>query len=637
MLVEDVRADKCPRRTKRAAKFPGRRAALHKYSRYMDYRMAHVLGKAHVYISAPGLVWLGMNDSDSAQSACAVGGDEADHNKQIPQIIHTVAESIKTTTVDLSKIRSFFPSFLRLKWYAMEWEQIDELVILYTIIRVCSEEPRSVPGGTKPAADSARRVEGIPQQVSTPFGSCSMDRVANVFEQYTAVYDPTVLLDLLHRFQLLGLPNTLFADKALSSIQAQYDSPLISHSTAGMYTNSWIPLMIFIIKTHELKHGVTGKDWAVFINPHTSIRIDEELPSELKSSLQKNIEDLDKGIQRILLVMSITLDASLGNDGHASCLLILNTPSRGWVITLLDGLWVHSYVVTTNRFYIERLIEFREILTVCDKFKGKPMSIILSERCLQGVRAKIEPPPYDADSVWWAEKWADMFSAWERCGELCKTNSSIIIEHTELGVGWLSSLLSTAHEFNDGGSKAFICPYEAILYVIGFVSEEAPTHTNSAFCEAASVNAISNNVNHAFAVSILSGFCLLSEASVQRALYALDKTENYLIVVDGCSKPPSDVYTWAFRRESDGDVSVYALKNLEGTYFSFRWEACMRENTSRGETLAFLKEMIGTGNPDQALGEKRKRVDCEPEGEPKNDEVRSAYDIIVRVLRQLDF
>jgi hypothetical protein len=146
-------------------------------------------------------------------------------------------------------------------------------------------------------------------------------------------------------------------------------------------------------------------------------------------------------------------------------------------------------------------------------------------------------------------------------------------------------------------------------------------------------------------VSILSGYCVLSPASVQRAFHSTDVSQSRFYVVDCTQNIPSNTYAWAVSLNR-GNPSILALIYYDGYDSDFRWKRMHYRHKGPADSIKLLEKLkngarliVNDESHDFEAGGKRDMDPMEEVGImiPKAMRLRAALKVVHRVLRNLKF
>jgi hypothetical protein len=117
------------------------------------------------------------------------------------------------------------------------------------------------------------------------------------------------------------------------------------------------------------------------------------------------------------------------------------------------------------------------------------------------------------------------------------------------------------------------CPFDTALFVISCL-EECSLETDYDLNELImNVRNVIDKLNVEFSMCVLSGYCLLSPASVQRALSFIDSNQSRFYAVDHTVNIPSNIYAWALK-PSGKSVKIFSLKHNSTYDTGFHWTQC---------------------------------------------------------------
>jgi hypothetical protein len=468
----------------------------------------------------------------------------------------------------------------------------------------------------------------------------NMGTVTDMLEIYSRYKKHIALLDCLHRFRVKRMnPNTL-SDAARKTLTFM-GPPLIDHSTEGMDTNASIPLMSHMIR-HSLKAVEKNSNWVVLVDTGRYINIYIGFPEELLESITEKIQTLDEKIERILLLLHVNLGPDPEKECHALCFLIAKINNKRRFVTILDGLWHHESFDEYNTIYMDRLIQLKDTLSHIVGWSNT--EVLLSKACEE-----------------WRSEYGGIDSNDSDYGGQCVERDTMTKPYTKEKFGdyksydirWLESMLETPIRYNKAGSKALMCTYGAALYVIGCIGEVVPYFNTTMYFDASYIFAISERLNHEFAVSILSGFVLLTPASIQGMLHNTGASNNTFFVIDSNANAPSDTYAMAMKTDDSDRVCVYSLKNDKMSDVSFEWEASVYTVNKENNVLTSLQNLLNgtpvvndTDHPRRGRRTRenmeidvyprdplRRKINNDPEN-PQNDPANALF-VILKVLDKL--
>jgi hypothetical protein len=441
---------------------------------------------------------------------------------------------------------------------------------------------------------------------------CSMWWVASVLESVNPVDSPK----LLSRLHVLKLKKSLiFLDSICSKLDA-WGSPLLNIYADGMDKYASIPLMNHMLRNELLEERGCKKNWVVLVGLQNALYVTDDLPYWLTYQLVNQIKGMDTTIQHIILILYEYITDDILGQVKMYCFLICRDKGKITCITLLDNSWHDEGTETMYFHYTKRLVQLRaEILgglgaEAANFVSAQGISIVLSDACATWLNA-ID----DFENV--------ICRLRNHGGDYHNESGSIIHEAKHDGVFsrrktgkiWLDTMLSEPLNYIKRALSGLGSGYEAALYVIGCVRESPVHYRTTKYVNGSFIIKMYNALNSELSSGILSGFCLLSSASLRVAQYrdneakiisqrtletGSDKgpeietnTDGYFLVIDSHTNFPSDTYAWAFRRKIDPEKGMifetYALKNNEESDCDFQWTSCdLASGPSATELLAQL-------------------------------------------------
>jgi hypothetical protein len=313
------------------------------------------------------------------------------------------------------------------------------------------------------------------------------------------------------------------------------------------------------------------------------------------------------------------------DDGHVLCFFIAEINGR-MLITIMDGLWLSANHGTYNRHYIDRLLQLQKSIATIPRWTS--INIVLSEACDQWLKVYETGVTIPTD---------ELFAHVQENDEITEAYVGMLFEpHTSYRSAWLSYMLTCPIRYDRAGSEALICPYAAALYVVGCIGEYIPYFTTTKYFDASHIFLVSEKLNYEFAASILSGFCLLSPASVQSVLGKNIESENQFLVIDDNAHPPWVTYAWAVKPRGEDRISVYALGNNEESDTSFSWKPLTDIDIRQFNTLTFLNHLLTTDREATNLIRDRMDEDSDMHSmmdtDPKSKRIDNAFIAILKVF-----
>ena len=425
------------------------------------------------------------------------------------------------------------------------------------------------------------------------------------------------MIERLHDFRINQiLPGIL--DTTVNDSIKKWPSPAIRHRSYGMHEAAYVPLIHFMLSS---EFRTPHSDWIVLFHVADDIHVYEPFPDAFIQSLKKTYAEIDPRITKILLVLNVQMGDRYGGVGHVLTFLVSREPSHGGIfITILDILWIRTEHSEYNRHYIERMQQ------IADECIGeKSIGMVLSNACfswIESKRSKLKRNGIDS---------SDLFKGLN------------FIKHDTLGLKWLSFILSREFKLRKLQSNAMVCPFDAALFVVSCIqgrSLETEYELNSV---AAKVENVIDKLNVELSISILSGYCLLSPASVQRVFYSMGWSQSIFYAVDCMQNVPSNTYAWAVSSQK-GKPSIFALIHDTEYDADFHWERRHYSYTGPADSKTLLEKLkrsalliVSDKLGDSVAGVKRGGMEVEDTDPNTRTRLRSALKVVHRVLKYLTF
>jgi len=374
------------------------------------------------------------------------------------------------------------------------------------------------------------------------------------------------MADRVHDFRANKiLPNT-FNSKVTDSLKL-WPSPVIKHRTYGMHEAAYIPLIQFMLSSERFA-AEPLTDWTVLFHVNNDLLITNPFPSDFLLSLQKKMNEIGSEISKILIVVNIQLGSNYG-QGHVLTFLINRGNSMDTAfITILDRLWVQSDHREYNKIYIERMVQIIETLGILG------MKMALSGECLKWMNKKrrtLLSQGLTVDSFFDDEKF---------------------IKHETLSLPWLSYILENEILLRHTKSEAMICPFDAALYIVSCIQASSIGTDYNMHSIFENVFNLTEKLNVELSISILSGYFILSPASVQRALCSLNSMESMFYVIDCNKNTPSNTYAWAIGLNfGEAGPKIFALRHDPGYDANFHWERRFYRHGGPDESYTLLNKL----------------------------------------------
>jgi hypothetical protein len=403
-----------------------------------------------------------------------------------------------------------------------------------------------------------------PESASEFTGTCAknVQAVARMFS-FVSITDRNLkamsVIEMLHAIHTKLITPTLFSDGIETALR-QWNSPVIDHNRSGMYDSSTIALAQLMLRDLYLYSDAT-QDWVVIFSMHDDSKLQQALSYELLADIRYIYKKINSSVTKVMIMLPFILEDHRDSSdiGHLACFLIMRNPGVRPFITMLDALWINADSVGISKSYYNRMCE------IANAVEMDPISITLSDN---------------------AER--------NRISDKLGLSSDHVqfIPHIKHELEWLSNLLTTALDSNTVGSRAFMCCYKALVYMDSCINEIAPmTREAGRNAETIHTHNKTEMINYHIAVCVLSGYCVLSHASIQFALSHSNPLYAKMHVIEPDSKILPDIFAWAVGIADDKAADVHALLHGERINDDFRWEKRDYGTVSKRFSISYLNRL----------------------------------------------